>query len=46
MKTKFEVVIEEVWIQSRKFENYKTFEGLSIEFLSIVCHFGNFSVYI
>ena len=34
----------EVW--SKKSENRKTFEGLSIEFLSIICHFKNFSLYI
>ena len=31
-------------IGSRKSENHKTFEGLSIEFLSVICHFENNSV--
>ena len=45
MKIKFDVVWE-VWICSRKPENHQTFEGLSIKFLSIMCHFGNFNEYI
>ena len=30
----------------QKIENHKIFEGLSVEFLSIICHFETFSVYI
>ena len=33
-------------IGSKKSENHKTFEGLSIEFISVICHFENISVYI
>ena len=44
MKTKF-IVVEEVWTESRKSENRKSSEGLRIEFLSVVCHFENLSVY-
>ena len=43
METKFNVV-QKVWIWRGKFENGKTFEGLRIEFLSIIFHFKNFSV--
>ena len=31
---------------SRKSENHETSEGLGIKFLSVICHFKNFSVYI
>ena len=30
----------------QKIENYKIFEDLSVEFLSIICHFETFSLYI
>ena len=43
MKTELHVVYE-VWIWSRKSERHEAFEGLSIEFLSVICTFENFSV--